>query len=268
MDAALQEQHDLARVDRAWATAVIASGFTIVLAAWLQHFGGLRSGAVFYADSLLVLAAGCILARTRSRVAAIFLLLNLSLTLLSAAYGGAWFFMVAGLPFGAVYLGGCRATFRLHRHATTRTALGRSALPGRRTSGWTRVRGFADRFRHRRRTCPSSTGTATRVVLRGEAIVDWASFHSECKRALGFPAFYGNNMNAWIDCMSSLRVDDGMVGVALGREEVLELEIRGSHDLARRLPDVMQALVECTAFANRERYVIAGEPPAIVLVHT
>jgi hypothetical protein len=75
-------------------------------------------------------------------------------------------------------------------------------------------------------------------------------------------------MNAWIDCMSSLRVDDGMVGVALGREEVLELEIRGSHDLARRLPDVMQALVECTAFANRERYVIAGEPPAIVLVHT
>ena len=105
------------------------------------------------------------------------------------------------------------------------------------------------------------------VLLDGAAITDWQTFHSECQRVFGFPTFYGRNMDAWIDCMSSLRDDDGMVGVMLEPGERLELEVRQAEERSRRLPDVMLALVECTAFVN-QRYEDAGEPPAIALVLT
>ncbi|HEY4646882.1 MAG TPA: barstar family protein, partial [Steroidobacteraceae bacterium] len=38
----------------------------------------------------------------------------------------------------------------------------------------------------------------------GSRIHDWASFHDEFNRTFAFPDFYGRNMDAWIDCMSSL----------------------------------------------------------------
>ncbi|WP_198291405.1 barstar family protein [Methyloversatilis discipulorum] len=33
-----------------------------------------------------------------------------------------------------------------------------------------------------------------------DRITDWPSFHDEFNRVFQFPAFYGRNMNAWIDC--------------------------------------------------------------------
>jgi len=35
-----------------------------------------------------------------------------------------------------------------------------------------------------------------------DAITDWASFHDVFMHTLGFPDFYGRNMDAWIDCMT------------------------------------------------------------------
>ena len=93
-----------------------------------------------------------------------------------------------------------------------------------------------------------------RVRLNVEAITDWPSFHAECQRALGFPAFYAANMNAWVDCMSSLEEDDGMVGVRLRPGELLFLELPGVKALNGRAPEVIDALVESTGFVNRERY--------------
>ena len=40
------------------------------------------------------------------------------------------------------------------------------------------------------------------VQIDGSAISDWNSFHDIFAAAFGFPAFYGRNMNAWIDCMT------------------------------------------------------------------
>ena len=54
------------------------------------------------------------------------------------------------------------------------------------------------------------------VTLPAEEITDWASFHSVCKRLFGFPDFYGRNMDAWIDCMTSLdNPRDGLTAVTV-----------------------------------------------------
>jgi RNAse (barnase) inhibitor barstar len=105
------------------------------------------------------------------------------------------------------------------------------------------------------------------VRLDTAKITDKASFHAECGRVLGFPDFYGQNWDAWNDCMSYLRdAKAQMVGVQLGPEEVLHLELPDARALGERAPDVVRALVECAAFVNRTRYVDRGEPPAIALI--
>lgn len=101
-----------------------------------------------------------------------------------------------------------------------------------------------------------------RVQLHTATIRDLPNFHAECQRALGFPAFYGANMNAWIDCMSSLDAADGMVGVQLQPGELLFLEVPTVDALSSRAPVVVAALVEGTGFVNRERYA----QPRIALV--
>lgn len=102
------------------------------------------------------------------------------------------------------------------------------------------------------------------VVLDAQLITDWESFHAECKRAFGFPPFYGGNMNAWIDCLTYLYEDDGMSRFVLQRGEQLHIRVWNTEALRRHEPEILQALVECTAFTNR-RYRDVGEPPALVL---
>ena len=47
------------------------------------------------------------------------------------------------------------------------------------------------------------------VKLETQQIRDWETFHSVCQQNLGFAAFYGRNMNAWIDCLTYLDEGDG-----------------------------------------------------------
>ena len=103
------------------------------------------------------------------------------------------------------------------------------------------------------------------VVLLTESIKDWKSFHSAFAQLLGFPKFYGGNMDAWIDCMSSLAEDDGMSAVKLGHGESLSLQIHEFEAFARSCPEICSALLECTAFVN-QRYKAAGEATRINLV--
>ena len=42
------------------------------------------------------------------------------------------------------------------------------------------------------------------VRIPTSRITDWDSFHRVFVEIMGFPEFYGRNMNAWIDCMTSL----------------------------------------------------------------
>ena len=103
------------------------------------------------------------------------------------------------------------------------------------------------------------------VHLDGATIGDWNAFHDRCAAAFGFPAFYGRNMDAWIDCLTYVREGDGMSRFELGPEEPLVIEVTGAEAFNRRLPEVFDALVECAAFVN-QRQVDAGERPALHLL--
>jgi RNAse (barnase) inhibitor barstar len=103
------------------------------------------------------------------------------------------------------------------------------------------------------------------VRLNTNLITDWASFHLVCEEAFGFPAFYGRNMNAWIDCMSCLTVDEEMTKFLLSKNEMMHIEITDTENFNSRLPEILNELVECSAFVNN-RYLEAGEGPKISLV--
>lgn len=98
------------------------------------------------------------------------------------------------------------------------------------------------------------------VTLNGAAIKDEQSFHAEFQGALGFPEFYGRNMDAWVDCMGY--VDDpsaGMSSVCIRPGEVLVLCIENADEFKQRCPDLWHSFLECTAFVNWRR-IERGEP--------
>jgi RNAse (barnase) inhibitor barstar len=91
----------------------------------------------------------------------------------------------------------------------------------------------------------------TYVKLDTSRIADWDSFHAVCQEAFGFPAFYGRNMDAWIDCLSGVRHDDGMTRFALEPDEYLDIEVPDAEQTRRRVPEIFDALIDCTAAVNR-----------------
>jgi RNAse (barnase) inhibitor barstar len=103
------------------------------------------------------------------------------------------------------------------------------------------------------------------VRIDGGAIRDWPSFHRECQIKFGFPDFYGRNMDAWIDCLSTLRDDDGMSAFTLAPDETLQIEIANSSVLQNQATGILDALLDCVDAIN-ERYAENGENPAVELL--
>jgi RNAse (barnase) inhibitor barstar len=103
------------------------------------------------------------------------------------------------------------------------------------------------------------------VIMDGKNLKDWTSFYQEFTKAFGFPAFYGQNMDAWIDCMSSLSDPEDRLSTihcAMGR--VVTLQIEHAAELKANHRDIYEALVECAAFVNW-RLIEVGEPPVLAL---
>ena len=100
------------------------------------------------------------------------------------------------------------------------------------------------------------------VRIDGSLISGWDSFHDAFTAAMGFPEFYGRNMNAWIDCMTSLdEPRDGLTSVHARDGEPLTLHV----DNADVLPDeIFGALNECAAFVNWRR-IETSQSPGLVL---
>lgn len=101
--------------------------------------------------------------------------------------------------------------------------------------------------------------------LNGGAILDWESFHSQCQQAFGFPETYGNTIDAWVDCLSYLRDEDGMTKFRLKPNEVLEIVVKDAAAMRARVPDLLEEMTFCVAGIN-ERYEDYGEKPALALV--
>jgi hypothetical protein len=92
------------------------------------------------------------------------------------------------------------------------------------------------------------------VEIDGSKISDWESFHGCFSAALGFPGFYGRNMDAWNDCMTSLdKPEEGLSSIHVGSGDVLVLCIMEASSLKKRCPEIFDALVECAAFVNYRR---------------
>lgn len=106
------------------------------------------------------------------------------------------------------------------------------------------------------------------ITIPVHEITDWPTFHDVFKRALGFPDFYGRNMNAWIDCMTSVdAAEDGLSSVTVAPGEILVLRIDDPFGFRQRCPEQYDALIECSAFVNFRRTEL-GETPALALLLT
>ena len=91
-------------------------------------------------------------------------------------------------------------------------------------------------------------------------IEDWDTFHDVFAAALGFPEFYGRNMDAWIDCLTYADEDDGMRTVVVPPGDVLTLQLVGVAEFADRCPEQYAAVVECSAFVNWRRIELGNRP--------
>ena len=105
----------------------------------------------------------------------------------------------------------------------------------------------------------------TKVSLDCDKIRDWGSFHAEFSNAFGFPDFYGNNMDAWIDCMTYVDDPDaGMTTAHCERGSVLVLELLNVAAFRSRVPKLYAAVVEGIAFVNWRR-LENGEPAVLTI---
>jgi RNAse (barnase) inhibitor barstar len=103
------------------------------------------------------------------------------------------------------------------------------------------------------------------VTIDAGAIDGTASFHEAFASALGFPSWYGRNMDAWIDCMSSLdEPGDGLSQVKVQPGEVLVVALQNAAGLKSRLPQLWAELLEAAAFVNGRR-LDEGKPAILVI---
>lgn len=83
-------------------------------------------------------------------------------------------------------------------------------------------------------------------------VADSDALHELFARQLGFPDFYGRNMNAWVDCMSNISRPGtpGMTRVEVAAGEDLVLVLRGTDAFVERLPELASQLVQATGHVN------------------
>jgi hypothetical protein len=72
-------------------------------------------------------------------------------------------------------------------------------------------------------------------------------------------------MDAWVDCLSYLRDEDGMSTFRLREDEVLQIVVKHSDKMREQAPDVLEEMAFCIIGIN-ERYEDYGEKPALELV--
>lgn len=100
------------------------------------------------------------------------------------------------------------------------------------------------------------------VRVDGAQLRDWHSFHSVFASAFGFPGFYGRNMNAWIDCMTSLDApEDAMTSVHGSASDPVVVQLDDADAVPKELFD---SLVKCAAFVNWRR-LQTGAPAILML---
>ena len=105
------------------------------------------------------------------------------------------------------------------------------------------------------------------VLIDGRRVVDEPTFHSEFAKALGFPATYGRNLDAWVDCVSTMRDGSGrMTSLHLSANETLVLQVDHVGAFVTHAPKLFAALHDLAAFVNL-RVSMEGKAPIIALAY-
>jgi hypothetical protein len=106
---------------------------------------------------------------------------------------------------------------------------------------------------------------STKVLVDCTKIRDWQPFHDEFAVVFGFPDFYGRNMDAWIDCMTSLdEPNHGMTRIHAVKGNVLTIQLENVAPFREQHPDLYAAIIESAAFVNWRR--IEGGEPAVLAI--
>ena len=100
---------------------------------------------------------------------------------------------------------------------------------------------------------PGKVESVPVVEVPMSQIHDWETFHDTFAQTLGFPDFYGRNMDAWIDCLTYADEDDGMSGITVGPGELVTLQLADCREFHTRCPEIYQVLIDCAAFVNWRR---------------
>lgn len=103
-----------------------------------------------------------------------------------------------------------------------------------------------------------------KVILDAAQLPDWNAFHAASKAAFGFPDYYGANMDAWIDCLSYLRDEEGMSRFRLAPKETLDITLSNSQIWREQQSEMLEELQFCIEAIN-DRYQDYGELPALTL---
>ncbi len=102
-----------------------------------------------------------------------------------------------------------------------------------------------------------------KVMLDGKRLSTWEDFHEVSAAVFGFPAFYGRNKDAWIDCMSS--IDAGMLRAELVTEESYTIVVEHTEEWVAAAPEMMAEFVSLLA-AVHERLAGVGSTKQIAVV--
>lgn len=116
---------------------------------------------------------------------------------------------------------------------------------------------------------PVTEGHSQRAVviaIDAAEITDRAAFHAVFYRELGFTGFYGNNMDAWLDCMSYVHhPESGMISVTIKPGELAILQMSNVRIFRKNCRDLYENLIEGIGFVN-SRLLEIGESPAWALM--
>ncbi|QND50283.1 barstar family protein [Rhizobium lusitanum] len=103
------------------------------------------------------------------------------------------------------------------------------------------------------------------IELDGKQLIGHDNFHKEFAATFGFPSFYGQNMDAWIDCMSCLSAPgEQMTSLAVQAGKILTIKINNYRYFKENGPEQWINLLECAAFVNW-RELQQGRDPLIAL---
>jgi RNAse (barnase) inhibitor barstar len=107
----------------------------------------------------------------------------------------------------------------------------------------------------------------TIIRIDARRLTDAAGLHATMAEAFGFPATYGKNLDALVDCLTHL--DDwkaGMSRVQILPGEVVVLVLEHAAGLNKKAAEQVKSLTDAVAFVNWRR-LERGQPAVLAMAY-